>query len=373
MRITYLVAAPGVPVQGPSGASAHVRGLVGGLRRRHEVRVVAARKTDHRGSFGEELPEVVETGVPGWPSWLDGWRELREVRASRRASWKVIKHARVNPPPELVVERHSLFSDAAWRVGDALGLPWVLEVNAPALMERQRFERVRKPELARRWEGDVLRAAPVVVTVSQWLRDWMVREHGCRRVVVVQNGTDARPGDRSRGRATLGLGGDEPAIGFVGSMKPWHGVGRLARVARATGARLVLLGEQRDPASFLAEGESLPQDVIWTGHLSGPALWDAVAALDVGLAPYPESAPPWFCPLKILDYRAQGVPVVASEVGECAALVGEGGTVVPPDQDEALVEAVREWLGRRVERQVRGWEQVAEEVVGAVAATVDMR
>lgn len=365
MRIAYLVAAPGIPVQGPSGASAHVRGLVRGLRERHEVRLVAARRVDHRGEYGQRLGGVVETGVPGWPSWLKGWRDLREVRTARRLAWTVIKDARVNPAPELVIERHSLFSDAAWRVGDTLGLPWILEVNAPASREREQFEQLRRPELARRWEGDVLRAAPVIVTVSTWLRDWLVREHGCRRVQVVANGTAAQPGDRARGRARLGLGSDEPAIGFLGSMKPWHGVGRLARVARALGTRLVLLGERRDPATFLVEGERLPEDTIWPGHLAGPELWDAVAALDVGLAPYPETAPPWFCPLKILDYRAQGVPVVASEVGECAGLVGEAGSVVPPEDDEALVEAVRSWLGRRTAPWRRTWSEVGEEMIAA--------
>jgi glycosyltransferase involved in cell wall biosynthesis len=107
--------------------------------------------------------------------------------------------------------------------------------------------------------------------------------------------------------------------------------------------------------------------VICPGHLGPQALADAVAALDVGLAPYPPDAPPWFCPLKILDYRAQGTPVVASDLGDVRALVERGGSVVPAGDDDAFVEAVRSWIGRRVRPAVRSWEQVAGELLTAVA------
>lgn len=364
MRLTYLLPAPGIPVQGPSGASAHVRGLVRALRADHEVEVVAACKVDRRGSFGDELAGVHEVGVPGWPSWLDSWRDLREVRAARRIAWKVIKDARRAPSPDLVLERHSLWSDAGWRIHDMLGVPWVLEVDAPPVQERLRFERLRRPELAARWERQVLQAAPLVVTVSTWLKDWLLHQ-GCRRVVHLPNGVDPRRGHRASGRSRLGVAEGVPLIGFVGSMKPWHGVGRLARVARQVGARLCLLGERRDPGTFLGPGESLPEDVLWPGHLGPQDLADAVAALDVGMAPYPADAPPWFCPLKVLDYRAQGTPVVGTDVGDTALLVGEGGTVVPPDDEEAMVQAVRDWLGRRPAPWVRSWETVAGELLQA--------
>lgn len=365
MRIAYLVPAPGIPVRGPSGASAHVRGLAGGLAQDHELRLFAALEQDRRGRFGEDPPALTALGAPGWPSWLDGWRDLREVRAARRISRHLLRQARGGWRPELLLERHSLFSDAGWRLHDALDLPWVLEVNAPPCLERGRFERLRRPALAARWERRVLQAAPAIVTVSHWLADWLVQEHGCRAVTVVPNGVTPARGDRQRGRRLLGLGEDEPVIGFVGSMKAWHGVGRLVRVAQAVGARLALVGERRDPATFLDIGQSLPEDLIWTDHLAPQGLADVVAALDVGLAPYPADAPPWFCPLKVLDYRAQGTPVVGTDVGDTRRLVGEAGTVVPPEDDEALIEAVRAWLGRRTPPWVRSWRQVGVEILAA--------
>ena len=50
---------------------------------------------------------AVEVGVPGWPSWLGSWRDLREVRVARRIARQVIAEARDTAPPDLVIERHS--------------------------------------------------------------------------------------------------------------------------------------------------------------------------------------------------------------------------------------------------------------------------
>lgn len=360
MKVASVVASPGVPVYGPSGSSAHVRGLARGfLDQGHALTVWAARLTDRRGRFGLPVP-AVETGAPGWPSWLEPWRELSEVWAARKLARALIEHAHADGPPDLIVERHSLFSDAGWRASERLGCRWVLEVNAPLVQERQRYEQLRQPRLGARWEREVLRAAPEIVAVSDWLVGWLRDEIGCKNVRKVWNGCDALRGDRAAGRARLGLGSDEPVLGLVGSMKPWHGIEAAARVAAALGARLALVGP--------APAEPVP-GAISTGHLEPQALADVVAALDLALAPYPEDAPPWFCPLKILDYRAQGTPVIASEVGEARALVeagGGGGAVVPAGDEDAMIEAGRRWLGRRAPARARSWSEVASEVASRV-------
>src|SRR5687768_7729061 len=138
MRLAYLVAAPGIPTQGPSGASAHVRSIVTALRNEHDVACVAALDEDRRGRFGTELGASCR-GVPGWPSWLGHFRELREVWAARRVARATLDRVFGGQTLDGLVERHTLFSDAGWRVADRLGIPWVLEVNAPPVQERLRF------------------------------------------------------------------------------------------------------------------------------------------------------------------------------------------------------------------------------------------
>ncbi len=364
MRITYLLPAPGIPVQGPSGSSAHARGLVRALRRQHDVRLLAAKIHDRRGSFGEPT-RARAVGVPGWPSWLRTYRDLTEVIAARRISRRVIEQAHAGWVPDLIIERHSLFSDAGWRIHDRLAVPWVLEVNAPLWEERRRFEQLRRPAWALDWQREVLQAAPCIVAVSRWLVDWLRSDIGCDNAHWLPNGVDLRLGSRAAGRALLGVAEDVPVIGFVGSMKPWHGLDRLAGVAAAAGARLALVGR-------LAKGMTAPEGALLTGHLDPDALADAVAALDVGLAPYPADAPPWFCPLKILDYRAQGTPVVATDVGECAVLVGDAGSVVPAEDDDALIDAVRHWLAQpRPAPAARTWGEVGEKLLAISGVPLD--
>lgn len=349
MKIAYLVA--GVPLRGPSGASAHARGLFAALAKQGEARLFAVREHDRRGAVAPPIPGVY-TGVPGWPSYLRRWEELREIRAGRRLGERLIEEADRGWLPDRIIERHSLFSDAGLRAAEALGRPLLLEVNAPLCAERARYEALPHPAWAARWERTVLRGASRIAAVSRWLVRWLREEIGCADVIWVPNGTDLPPGDRARGRAALGLGADEPAIAFLGSMRPYHGVERCLPVAQALGARLVLLGPPQPGIEALQPG--------W---LLGQALADALAAVDLALAPYPATAPPWFCPLKLLDYRSQGTPIVATDVGDCAALIGPEDLLVPPDDAGALIEAARRRIGQRSAPFVRSWATVAAEML----------
>ena len=88
--------------------------------------------------------------------------------------------------------------------------------------------------------------------------------------------------------------------------------------------------------------------------------------MDVAIAPYTEEAPPWLCPLKILQYRAQGVPVVAADRGDCRALVGDGGEIVAPslaDRPDLWAEVVAGQLDRAWLPWVRTWDEVVAEAL----------
>ncbi len=357
-----LVPAPGIPVRGPSGASAHVRGVAEALR--PDV-IVAARDVDARGAHGDVAAPVVAVGVPGWPSWLGGWREYTEVWAARRVA-RAAMRAVAERPTTLIWERHSLFSDAGWKVHAATGAPWVLEVNAPPVAERLRYETVRRRRWAEDWERDVLTAAPRLIAVSAWLAAWL-RSLGCRDVRHVPNGTSNVVVDRDAVRRELGLEG-KFVVGFLGSMKPWHGVERLPEVLdalpHATG---LLVGDGPVRVTH-------PR-LVRAGQVSEARAAALVAAMDVGLAPYGADAPPWFCPLKILAYRAQGTPTVATDVGDCRALVGDDGAVLPAAASSAdLVDAVRAWEGRRIAMRPRTWDDVvAEALADPVASAAPAR
>lgn len=308
------------------------------------------------------------SGVAPWPSWLDRsrWGYLREVRSARRLAELALTIARQSESRvRCIIERHSLFSDAALRLSEKLGVPHGIEVNAPLVLERTlRGEPLWQPH-GTRWERETLRRAHRITTVSRWLRCWLIEEIGVEpeRVLHVPNGTSPWIGARGPTRERLGFHNDSFVLGFIGSHQPWHGLDVLSTILdRIPDARLLLVGADR-------EGFAIPPGPLHRHsarvHAAGVAtealVADLVAAMDVGLAPYPANAPPWFCPLKILDYRAQGTPVVSTRVGENEQLVGGSGTIVTPDNVDEMCEAVLSWRGRRCPPSPRTWEQVAAE------------
>lgn len=351
MRVLVLSGDPGIPLFGPSGSSAHLRGVVRALvRAGHDVRVAVVGGTD-RGTAVEDPVGVRVTSLqPRKRRWLPRrWRERGETWDARRVFSAAIGDGWT---PDVVWERFSAFSNVD--VGRAVR---VLEVNAPVARERAAARRLYNPRYAGRIERSVLRDADRVVAVSAWLARWCVDAIGCRaeRVLHVPNGTEDRgPGDRDAFRRAHGL--DGPVLGFVGSMKPWHGLARLgAIVERLPGWTALVVGDGPVPVP-------VGPRVVAIGRLPPDALRHAVAAMDVAVAPYGADAPPWFCPLKVLDYRAQGVPVVAADLGDCGALVADGaGTIVRSDAIDAWADAILAASALPRVPRVRTWDDVVAE------------
>ena len=353
MRILLLSGARGIPLYGPSGASAHLRGIAQAFGRLgHTVTVATPRLSDHRGAVEDPIQAKVVVCEPHRWAWMGRWRERGEV-------WDARRLVRALEPADLIYERYSLFCDAGRSLSRRWGVPRIVELNAPLSLERARYERVFDRRYARRKERQILHSADRIVAVSGWLAAWATAL-GCRAVRHVPNGVSPRQGDRAGTRQKLGLRG--PVIGFVGTMKPWHGIDRLPGLLNALPEATGLL---------VGTGPCLPPKhprIRAVGRAEAEELADLVAAMDVGLAPYRADAPKWFCPLKILDYRAQGVPVVAAKLGDSGLLLqGGGGETVAGDALPDWVGAIRRQLEAPRIPWVRSWTEVASEALDGYA------
>jgi len=254
--------------------------------------------------------------------------------------------------PDLIWERHALFSDGARRLAAREGIPRLVEVNAPLAIERRRYGRIRDRIYAKRMERQSLLTATRVVAVSTWIARW-AGALGCGDVRHVPNGVATTRGDRAAGRRDL----DGLVIGFVGTNKPWHGLDRIPAILDAVPeATALLLGD--GPVEVPVHPR-----LVSLGRTDPADLPDRIAAMDVGLVPYPQSAPPWFCPLKILEYLAQGVPVVASDLGDCRSLIGEHGEVLDTDEPASWAAAIRRQAARHRTCRVRSWDEVVAEAL----------
>jgi glycosyltransferase involved in cell wall biosynthesis len=409
VRVLYLCPDLGVPVLGHKGASVHVRSLVTALAALgHDVVLAAAALT----ASPWESPAPLEAPVVHLPpseATLDAVLAVRDLRDAVGATSELPAELRrilydrdlarelrlrfMRQRLDAIYERASLYATAGAGLARALDVPHVVELNAPLALEHRTYRGAGVDDLPAAAEARLLRAADAVVAVSEPLREHALRvgaDPG--RVTVRANGVDHErfhPGARDpRLRAALGLDGG-PVVGFVGGLRGWHGVdvlpdllGRLRE--RIADVRLLIVGN--GPLAGPLEEElgrrGLRHRAVLTGAVAHDRVPALVRELDVALAPYPPLAHDfYFSPLKLLEYMACGVPVVASAVGAIPELVEDGitGLVVPPGDVEALAGACARLLedpalgarlgaaGAAVVGERHGWDAVARETADQFA------
>jgi glycosyltransferase involved in cell wall biosynthesis len=361
MRIAYVCADPGVPVFGTKGSSIHVQEVIRGfLRLGADVDLFATRLD---GEVPADMRCIRSHWLPALPKGELAAREQASIGVNRSLDAALRRGGRF----DLVYERYSLWSFAAMEYARESGLRSVLEVNAPLIEEQLRYRGLVDRSSAEAVAQRVFSAAGIIIAVSRGVAEHIARYPDLRGTPhVVPNGVDPA-------RFPPGLLASEPAapgtfsVGFVGTLKPWHGVtvlvdafARLRRVAPAS--RLLIVGDG-------PERDRVESHLLWAGvrdhaQLTGAVALDRVpgllASMDVAAAPYPDQPDFYFSPLKVYEYMAAGLPVVASRIGQLAELIrdGENGLLCEPGDPVALAEALDRLrldplLGRRLGANAR--------------------
>jgi glycosyltransferase involved in cell wall biosynthesis len=355
MRLLYLCCDPGIPILGHKGASVHMRELATALSDLGAEVAIASPRTEPAGDVLASpvrllrLPRV----TPDVPE-----SELRLALEAQRV--RVLEAAR-SFSAEAIYERYSLLGGAGIAAATTLGIPHVLEVNAPLREEALRFRTLWHPHLAAEIERQVFCGTHRILAVSQALRRWLEEEAvESERIEVVPNAVaPARFGARHAGRD------DEFVLGFCGSLKPWHGIDVLLDAcaiafSEEPNLRLEVVGG--GPVEHLLDSAGLPADRLRAlGPLRHADAIERLRCWDVGLAPYLPLEGFYFSPLKVVEYMAAGLCAVASGVGELPTLLDGRGVVVPAGDARrlafALLELARDRgraaeLGRRARAHV---------------------
>ena len=367
MKIAYVCADPGIPLGGHKGASVHFRCLAMALARRGNELTLVCRNTQGdytlpRGLRVEQLP---------------GAEDLHE-------NWLSLLFAEIRP--DVILERYSLSSGPALAAAQSHRIPLVLEVNAPLVDEAAEYRGLKDVDRWRSRERQVVRAADRIIAVSTAIRSHVLKMAvEPRRVALIHNGVDLASFAGTDGRAVRTRYGLEEAtvIGFSGSLKPWHGVEALIGILASMPVQVSLLivgdGPQRADLEGLAKSERLSDRVVFTGAVPHGRVPELLAAMDVAAAPYVPQANFYFSPLKVVEYLAAGLPVVATDQGDMRLLVGDAGILVPAGDSAALTRAIsrltadpelRRRLAVAARAQVRDsdWTSVAGRVETVLAS-----
>lgn len=181
-------------------------------------------------------------------------------------------------------------------------------------------------------------------------------------VLVIHNGIDTAtfrpdPEGGARVRALWGMASGERVIGVVGRLDAMKDHGTFLRAgaiaaARRSDLRFVCVGDGPRVARYrlevLARGLGVADRLVWAGfHRDMPAVY---AALDVATL---SSAFGEGFPNAVAEAMACGLPCVATDVGDAAAIVGDLGWVVPPRTPDALAAGWLEALDEESDSELR--------------------
>jgi glycosyltransferase involved in cell wall biosynthesis len=276
---------------------------------------------------------------------------------------------------DCIYERYSLFSHAGIRLARALGVPHLLEVNAP-LAYAQEVYGVEMKTLARETERRIFLETDQVIVVSRQLQEMAIT---CGvpmgHIAVLPNAVDTLrfdPRHEDNGQAVREhfQFKSKCVIGFVGGLHSWQGVetliaafSRLQTVAPNTHLLIVGDGPEREKLERQAEATGLRNDMTFTGKISYDEVPHYIAAMNITVAPYKDENF-YQSPMPIFEYMAMGKPIVASSIGQVNEVIahGETGVLYTPGNFAQLTAALAKLAGnvllcRRLGENARAWIQ----------------
>ena len=143
---------------------------------------------------------------------------------------------------------------------------------------------------------------------------------------------------------------------YAGQLYRWKGIDTLLEAfARLPGANLTIVGGRGDAGDpdLAACRErvaelGIAERVDLAGYVPHASVRARIAEAAVAVVPLPDNlmARYFTSPLKVFDYMAAGVPIVASDLPSIREVLtdGDNALLVPPDDPDALASAIRRLL-----------------------------
>lgn len=369
---------------GDGAEGIHVAEIVRALKELgHRVNLVCPRVARTSPGLQDQPPALVQAS-PKLP---------RRLKQSLEIAYNAITYARVRRAihryqPDLIYERYSSYNFGGVMAARHHRVPLILEVNATYAGKFGSEFPVVFPRSLAMAEKYSLQYATGIVVVSNALRE-CVEMRGVRPEVVHVSPNAINPGkiaslvsshSRAAIRQELRLE-DSVVVGFVGSLREWHGIDFLAQAIPAIAVEcpkvkflIVGSGNLKSLLVDVINENGLADRVILTGALPHERVFPHIAAMDIGLMP---DSNPWGSPMKVLEYMAIGCVPVGPDLGPMMEIVANDvtgklfrrrdltqfvSTLVELAKDENL----RRRLSENAQRYVyenRTWQNNAGEII----------
>ncbi|MBE9052395.1 glycosyltransferase family 4 protein [Nostocales cyanobacterium LEGE 11386] len=384
MKIAYVCADPGIPVFGQKGCSIHVQEVIRALQGQGcQVDLFATR---FGGDVPADLDDVVVHQLPPIPKQEKAMREQAALAINSDLRGDLERFGSF----DCIYERYSLWSYSAMEFAQAMKIPGLLEVNSPLITEHAKHRGLIDHEGAEQVAKRVFQAATAIITVSEEVKTYLINYVDESKVHVIPNGVN--PARFSNIYCVTPS--ENFTVGFVGSLKPWHGLPILTEAfaqlhQRVPNAQLLIVGDGPERENLEAElaAKKLDAHTQFTGAVNPDAVPQFLAKMDVAVAPYSAQSDFYFSPLKVYEYMAAGLPVVVSCIGQLADLIDSGvnGILCPPGDAIALADALenlwrspnlRHSLGQAARKTViahHTWEAIAQRILHIAGLYAEVR
>lgn len=372
MKIGYLMQL-GAEIRSPpfNGPANHVRHVVQGLEKLgHEVQVLY--RLNNQTWYSKGLEQFSPVNV----DWTDqsllhlSERMIRRTQATLHLPYFNLFESMqfASACQEKLVSCDLFYERTSWMgYGGAIasrktGIPLFLEDNGDHLDDLD--AKGIAPQGIQRWLSLQLmhfgmhQAKYVISTGQGWRNRFIDRwDFPSEKISVIENGTTLiEKLKRSDLKSFNPLPESDKTIQIVylGGFYPWHGVPVLLKAftkacQKNKYLRLILIGAG-DGFEYARESShslGISDYVTFTGHLGQDEFARLLAQADIGTSPY--CGWPEYSGLKIFDYKAAGLPTLASgQNGHPTTIVhGETGWIVPPCDEDSLSDGILVMSSRR--------------------------
>ena len=231
--------------------------------------------------------------------------------------------------PTHILVRSSVFETTALIIAKKTGAKLICEMNTPFYYEWCITRKLPLRKKVEQWEKNMLFKADYVYAVSTTLKQMYIKHYEIdeKKILVVPNGfdknlyldwTNSYKNIRDKIRKKENIQ-DKFVVTFIGSLKVWHGIERLCKVAEKLQAyndiHFLVLGDGE--MKFLIENYiSSHNNMTFVGKLDYQKMKEYIYASDLGIMPYISNEDFYFSPLKMYDMIGGYLPFIGTSIGQ---------------------------------------------------------